>query len=154
MSAQSTLSLVALDVNDATLDNVAGTDGVIGSVNVVELGTVRLQQLTGDNCLDRCMSSSWEDEDKEMLALRIKKVEACVDDENGEGGGDKDLPPFLQFLEEKKKKKESASKTNREREAKIAADENVDNHVGPLPRKGYALGNPVKLRMHTAVFTT
>ncbi|KAG2790191.1 hypothetical protein PC116_g25710 [Phytophthora cactorum] len=40
MSAQSALILVALDVNDATLDTVAGADADIGFVNVVELGTV------------------------------------------------------------------------------------------------------------------
>ncbi|KAG6950661.1 hypothetical protein JG688_00014066, partial [Phytophthora aleatoria] len=78
--------------------------------------------------VDRSTSSSCKDDERR---------ETCDEKDKGEESSDGEPPTYLQFLEEKLPR-ERHSKTKPEREAMIAAHVNVDNYVGPVPRKGYA----------------
>ncbi|ETN19025.1 hypothetical protein PPTG_04445 [Phytophthora nicotianae INRA-310] len=85
-------------------------------------------------------TSSCEEEEKVASHEDDEKGAPQEDEEKGashEESDDEDLPMYLQFLEEKKPR-ERASKTTPEREAMIAAHVNVNNHVDPIPRKGYS----------------
>ncbi|KAF1788594.1 hypothetical protein GQ600_18045 [Phytophthora cactorum] len=80
-----------------------------------------------------------------------ERRETCDEKDKGEESSDGEPPTYLQFLEEKLPR-ERHSKTKPEREAMIAAHVNVDNYVGPVPRKGYASWKSweASIAVHTA----
>ncbi|KAI9980669.1 hypothetical protein PInf_009976 [Phytophthora infestans] len=80
--------------------------------------------------VDRSPSSSYEVEEKS---------ETCIENSKREESSDEELPPYLQFAEPKEPRVRSSS-TKKEREEMIASHTNVENYVGPVPRRGYATG--------------
>ncbi|EEY60509.1 uncharacterized protein PITG_13214 [Phytophthora infestans T30-4] len=78
--------------------------------------------------VDRSPSSACEVEEKR---------ETCIENSKRKESSDEELLPHLPFAEPKQPRVRS-SNTKKEREEMIASHTNVENYVGPVPRRGYA----------------